>query len=103
MTATPRFFTGRVVREAKEADFEVASMDDPDTFGPVFHRLTFGEAIDRDLLSDYQVAVIGVDDATYREWAKRGRLVTLDGTAVTDARRIAGQIAERLAEERADG
>ena len=28
MTATPRFFTGRVVQEAKEADFEVASMDD---------------------------------------------------------------------------
>jgi predicted helicase len=92
MTATPRFFTGRVVREAKEADFEVASMDDPDTFGPVFHRLSFGEAIERDLLSDYQVAVIGVDDATYREWAEHGRFVTLDGTAVTDARSLAGQI-----------
>jgi predicted helicase len=55
--ATPRFFTGRVVREAREADFEVASMDNPDTFGPVFHRLSSGEAIERDLLSDYQVAV----------------------------------------------
>jgi predicted helicase len=92
MTATPRFFTGGVVREAKAADFEVASMDDPDTFGPVFHRLSFGEAIDRELLSDYQVAVIGVDDATYREWAERGRFVTIDGTAVTDARSLAGQI-----------
>jgi superfamily II DNA or RNA helicase len=92
MTATPRFFTGRVVREAKEADFEVASMDDPDIFGPVFHSLSFGQAIERDLLSDYQVAVIGVDDATYREWAERGRFVTLDGTAVTDARSLAGQI-----------
>ncbi len=92
MTATPRYFTGRVVREAKEADFEVASMDDPGTFGPVFHRLSFGEAIERDLLSDYQVAVIGVDDATYHEWAERGRFVTMDGTAVTDARSLAGQI-----------
>jgi superfamily II DNA or RNA helicase len=92
MSATPRYFTGRVVREAKEADFEVASMDDSDTFGPVFHSLSFGEAIERDLLSDYQVAVIGVHDATCREWAERGRFVTLDGTAVTDARRLAGQI-----------
>jgi superfamily II DNA or RNA helicase len=92
MTATPRYFTGRVVREAKEADFEVASMDDPGTFGPVFHRLSFGEAIERDLLSDYQVAVIGVDDATYREWAERGRFVTTDGTTVTNARSLAGQI-----------
>ncbi len=92
MTATPRYFTGRVVQEAKEAEFEVASMDDPDTFGPVLHRLSFGEAIDRDLLSDYQVAVIGVDDATYREWAEHGRFVTIDGTGVTDARSLAGQI-----------
>lgn len=26
-----------------------------------------------------QVAVIGVDDATYREWAERSTFVTLDG------------------------
>jgi len=92
MTATPRYFTGRVVRLAKEADFEVASMDDATRFGPVFHRLSFGEAIKRDLLSDYQVAVIGVDDATYYDWATNGRFVTLDGKDVTDARTLAGQI-----------
>ena len=44
------------------------------------------------LLTDYQVAVVGVDDATYRDWAERGRFVTLDGTEVTDARTLAGQI-----------
>jgi superfamily II DNA or RNA helicase len=92
MTATPRYFTGRVVREAREADFEVASMDDESRFGPVFHRLSFGEAIARDLLCDYQVAVVGVDDATYKEWAEQGRLISLDGRAVTDARTVAGQI-----------
>ncbi len=79
MTATPRYFTGRVVQEAQEADFEVASMDDEAEFGPVFHRLGFAEAIERDLLTDYQVVVVGVDDATYRDWAQRGRFVTLDG------------------------
>jgi hypothetical protein len=60
MTATPRYFTGRVRKEAKEADFEVASMDDEEKFGPVFHRLGFSEAIKRDLLTDYQVVVVGV-------------------------------------------
>ena len=54
-------------------------MDDEAVFGPVFHRLSFGEAIERDLLSDYQVVVVGVDDATYREWAERGEFVTRDG------------------------
>ena len=67
-------------------------MDDETTFGPVFHRLTFGQAISKGLLSDYQVAVVGVDDATYADWVARGRLVTLDGTTVTDARSLAGQI-----------
>ena len=92
MTATPRYFTGRILRAAKEADYEVASMDDHSTFGEVFHRLTFGQAIDRGLLTDYQVAIIGVDDATYRDWAERGTLVTLDGKRQTDARSLAGQI-----------
>jgi superfamily II DNA or RNA helicase len=92
MTATPRYFTGRVLREARDTDYEIASMDDRDRFGQVFHCLSFGEAIERKLLTDYQVAIIGVDDTTYKDWADRGTLVTLDGKEVTDARSLAGQI-----------
>ena len=92
MTATPRYFTGRIIRAARDADFELASMDDAERFGHVFHRLSFAEAIERDLLSDYQIAVIGVDDVTYREWADRGRFVTTDGITITDARTLAAQI-----------
>jgi len=36
------------------------------------------------------VVVVGVDDATYRDWAPRGRFVTLDGTEVTPT--LTGQI-----------
>lgn len=92
MTATPRYFTGRVMRAAVEVDYEVASMDDETRFGAVFHQLTFSEAIERGLLTRYQVAIIGVDDTTYRDWAERGTLVTLDGKKKTDARSLAGQI-----------
>jgi superfamily II DNA or RNA helicase len=102
MTATPRYFTGRVVREAAEADFEVASMDDDTVFGPVFHKLGFADAIERELLTNYQVVVVGVDDATYRDWAERGRFVTRDGTEVTDARTLAGQIGLAKAMHRYD-
>jgi predicted helicase len=38
MTATPRYFTGRLREEASEADWEIASMDDEAKFGPVLHR-----------------------------------------------------------------
>jgi predicted helicase len=92
MTATPRLFTPRVRREAGQLDVEVASMDDESVFGPVLHRLTFGEGIERDLLSDYQVVVVGVDDEMYRSYAERGEFVTTDGKTITDARTLAGQI-----------
>jgi superfamily II DNA or RNA helicase len=92
MTATPRYFTGRVLRAAAAADYEVASMDDEAKFGTVFHRLSFREAINRDLLSDYRVAIVGVDHATYREWAEKGVPITRDGVKIDNAATLAGQI-----------
>jgi superfamily II DNA or RNA helicase len=92
MTATPRYFTERVRKAGIEEDFEIASMDDDQRFGHVFHRLSFGEAIEQDLLSDYQVLIIGIDDETYRAYAENGRFVTRDGKEVTDARSLAAQI-----------
>jgi predicted helicase len=92
MTATPRYFTGRVLKAAQDADYEIASMDDEAMFGSVFHKLSFGEAIKRDLLTDYQVAIIGVDNATYLAWAERGAFVTVEGVEVTNATTLAGQI-----------
>jgi superfamily II DNA or RNA helicase len=93
MTATPRFFTPRDRSEAGQLDVEVASMDDEAAFGPVLHRLSFAEAIERELLSDYQVVVVGVDHETYRSYAERGEFVTRDGKKITDARTLGGQIA----------
>ena len=45
-------------------------MDDKKVFGPILHKLSFGEAINppngsKPLLSDYQVIVIGVDSAFF--------------------------------------
>jgi len=92
MTATPRYFTGRVLKASQDNYFEIASMDDEAKFGTVFHRLSFGEAIERDLLTDYQVAVVAVDDATYRDYAEKGALVTRDGKEIENAASLAGQI-----------
>ena len=92
MTATPRYYTPRIRREVEEMDYQIASMDDPEKFGPVFHQLPFGEAIDRGLLSDYQVAILGVDDVTYRNFADRAVLVSIDKKTTTDARTLAGQV-----------
>lgn len=93
MTATPRYFTDRVREEAKEVEYEIASMDDKSKFGQVFHKLSYSEAIQKNLLSDYRVVIIGVDDPTYREYAEQGTFVTTDGEHITEARILASQIA----------
>lgn len=92
MTATPRYFAGRVIGEAAALDFQVASMDNEAMYGPVFHRLPFSEAIKRALLTDYQVVVIGVDEAECREMAETARFVRSEGIRNTDARTLAAQI-----------
>lgn len=62
MTATPRVLSNRIKTKADAEDIEVASMDDESLFGTVLHRLNFSEAISKELLTDYRVVVIGVDD-----------------------------------------
>ena len=92
MTATQRYYTGRLVNAAREDDHDVASMDDETVFGPVFHRLTFGHAIEQKLLSDYRVVIVGISDDQYRTYADEGRFLKLEGTKQTDARTLAAHI-----------
>ncbi len=91
MTATPRVFTERATREAVRAGQEIMSMSDEDAYGPVVHRLTFGQAITRKLLADYQVLVIGVDRPDHWLIAEKRRLVELHGR-VTDAATLAAHV-----------
>ncbi|NMD95002.1 DEAD/DEAH box helicase [Rhodococcus sp. BL-253-APC-6A1W] len=62
MTATPRIFDESVKEKADEHSAELSSMDDELIFGPEFHRLSFGDAVERGLLTDYKVIVLTVDE-----------------------------------------
>jgi len=94
MTATPRMYTANLKKKAQENDVEVASMDDESVFGPVLHRLSFGQAIANDppLLTDYRVLVVGVNDTTYQEMVEDRALVRADSGLEDDARSLATQI-----------
>lgn len=63
MTATPRIFDESVKDKAEEHSAELTSMDDETVYGPEFHRLSFGAAVDRGLLTDYKVIVLTVDES----------------------------------------
>ncbi|WP_264888874.1 type ISP restriction/modification enzyme, partial [Dietzia sp. NCCP-2495] len=63
MTATPRLFDDKTREKADAHSAEIVSMDDVDTYGPELHRLSFGDAVERGLLTDYKVVVLTVDES----------------------------------------
>jgi predicted helicase len=62
MTATPRLFSDDAKGKAAQADAVLCSMDDPKVFGDEIYRIGFGEAVERDLLSDYKVLILTLSD-----------------------------------------
>lgn len=61
MTATPRLYKESDQKRAKDQDAYLCSMDNPELYGDEFYRLGFGEAVDKNLLSDYKVLILNVE------------------------------------------
>lgn len=62
MTATPRLYSDETKTKADQNDAILCSMDDEAIYGAEIYRIGFGEAVDRNLLSDYKVLVLTVGD-----------------------------------------
>lgn len=92
MTATPRTYTASIKKKAEERGVEITSMDDEAIYGPVLHKLSFGEAIHRKLLSNYRVVIVGVTDMQVQDLINRRELVTVKNEVDTDARTLAAHI-----------
>src|SRR5207248_9850630 len=67
-TATPKVYRTSLTKAAEAFGVEVVDMSDEKSFGKPFHTLTFGEAINRDLLTDYRVLIVRVDNEPIAEW-----------------------------------
>ncbi len=89
MTATPRIFGDAAKRKADDHDAELASMDDEAKFGKDLFYRGFGWAVENELLTDYKVVVLAVDEGlistTIQNRLKDGAELTLD-----DATKIIG-------------
>jgi predicted helicase len=89
MTATPRIFMEQTKQKALDVDAEVSSMDDPTRYGEEFHRLNFGLAVEKGLLSDYKVLVLAVSEKHVSRQLQK--LLTKDGELnLDDATKIVG-------------
>jgi len=91
-TATPKTYTANLKKSAEERGVEITGMDDEAVFGKVFYYLPFGEAIKRELLTDYQVVIIGVDQPMITEWIENRELIKTASGEATDAESLAAQI-----------
>ncbi|MCB1029201.1 MAG: DEAD/DEAH box helicase family protein, partial [Microthrixaceae bacterium] len=90
MTATPRIYGDQAKAKAADRDVLVASMDDPSTFGDVFHELTFGDAVAQELLSDYKVLVLAVNEAEVSASFQQQLASTEEELALNDIARLVG-------------
>jgi len=62
MTATPRLYNEDSKSKAAQAEAILCSMDDPALYGEEIYRIGFGEAVDRDLLTDYKVLILTLNE-----------------------------------------
>jgi len=62
MTATPRLYSDTSKSKAAQSDAVLCSMDDAALYGEEMYRIGFGEAVERDLLTDYKVLILTVNE-----------------------------------------
>lgn len=93
LTATPKKYRLPTKAADRGKDLEpVYSMDQPHIYGPVIHKLSFGEAAKRGIICDYKV-IISVVTSSVAEQSRRNRgLVMVKGTGVK-----AAQVVNQLA------
>ena len=91
MTATERFYAG-----SKD---DIISMDDEDIYGDTFTHMSFKEAIESELLTDYKVITIDVKKSEISEFIRSNNLIQLNDKwkKETEARSLASMLALRKA------
>ncbi|WP_375645949.1 DEAD/DEAH box helicase [Bartonella sp. TT29SHDZB] len=83
MTATPRIFGDNAKSRANEANAVLASMDDEKLFGKTLFYRGFSWAVQNDLLTDYKVIVLAMDEKLVSS-AVQKRLSDSDSELVLD-------------------
>ncbi|UPM51150.1 Helicase associated domain protein [Synechococcus sp. A10-1-5-1] len=93
MTATPRVLSKQIKKKADDENIDLACMDDVSQFGEIFHQLNFSEAIHKELLSDYKVVIVGVDDPTVEAKILHREIVQTENELEIDTETLANHIA----------
>ena len=96
MTATPKIYSQTAKGKAADRAAVLYSMDDENTFGPEFHRLDFGKAVELGVLTDYKVLVLGVSEQD------KGALADAMGAWTDSKGKTLAELAARVGKARSD-
>ena len=79
MTATPKVFSENIKKKAEESEVTLWSMDDEEVYGQELYRLSFGKAVENNLLSDYKVIILSVSQSYVHKYFQNNmNMGTLD-------------------------
>ncbi|MCB5024492.1 DEAD/DEAH box helicase [Streptococcus mutans] len=89
-TATPKLYGTEAKKKAESNSIVVSSMDDESLYGKVFYRLGFGDAISHDILTDYKLMVLAVDETVVQKDMQKSLADAENGLNIDDVGRIIG-------------
>ncbi|WP_375644434.1 DEAD/DEAH box helicase [Bartonella sp. MR100HLJHH] len=90
MTATPRIFGDNAKSRANEANVILASMDDEKLFGKTLFYRGFSWAVQNDLLTDYKVIVLAMDEKLVSSAVQKRLSDDQSSLVLDDATKIIG-------------
>ena len=90
MTATPRIYADSAKATAERDSVALCSMDDEALYGKQLYLITFSEAVERELLVDYKVIVLAVEESHVNRRLQKLLASEDNQLKVDDASKIVG-------------
>lgn len=90
MTATPRIYSAEAEAKAERDRAKTYGMNNPAWFGNTLYTLSFSEAVRRDLLADYKVIVLAVEETAINRRLQKLLSSGDNDLKMDDAARIVG-------------
>lgn len=89
-TATPKIYGTDAKQKAEDSSIVLSSMDNKDIYGEEIFRLGFGQAVLNDILTDYKVMVLAVDEKVIQKDMQRVLSDSENGLDVDDVSKLIG-------------
>lgn len=89
-TATPKIYGTDAKKKAEDSSIVLSSMDNKDIYGEEIFRLGFGQAVSNDILTDYKVMVLAVDEKVIQKDMQKVLSDSENGLDVDDVSKLIG-------------